>query len=70
VPGQQRFRGDDTGDFLQESAAHGLDLGCQPTALIVVQPNPPAAESFTKYPILLTQVLDGKLLLLIQPSGQ
>jgi hypothetical protein len=31
-------------DVLQDSATQSLSLGGEPPALIVVQPNPPAAE--------------------------
>ena len=44
-------------------------LAGQPALLIVIQPEPSAAELFSKDPIFFAQIIDGILLLLIHPAG-
>jgi len=41
----------------------------QPPALIVIQPQSPAAELFAQHSILLAQIIDGVPLLLIDPPA-
>jgi hypothetical protein len=70
VPGEQRFRSNDSGHFCQDFAPQPSRLHRQPTALIVIQPEPPIAELLPKNPILFAKVVDDVRLTLINPSAK
>jgi hypothetical protein len=44
MSGHQRVGCYQASDFLQQSAAQSLSFACEPSALIVIQPNPPLAK--------------------------
>ena len=66
---QQGLRSDDGGDFTKDATAKHLGLGCQASALIVVQAESFSSELLAEHPVLLPQVIDRVALLLAQPSG-
>ena len=69
MPSQQGLGSDDGGDFTKDATAKHLGLGCQASALIVVQTGSFSSELLAEHPVLLPQVIDRVALLLAQPSG-
>jgi hypothetical protein len=69
VPSQQCLGRDDGGDRCEHLPTEAFCLAGQPAPLIVIQPQPSAAELFSKDPIFFAQIIDGILLLLIHPAG-
>jgi len=67
VPGQERFRLDQNGQFVKHPAAQFLGLDRHATALAVVQAQPSSAELFPKNSVFLLKAVDDLLLLLVQP---
>jgi hypothetical protein len=70
VPSQQCLGCDDSGERCEHLPTEAFCLAGQPAPLIVIQPEPSAAELFSKDPIFFAQIIDGILLLLIHPAGQ
>ena len=68
VPAQDRVRCDDGRDLHQELASDPLALGCQPAALVVVQPRDTAAELFSQDSVLLDEVVEHLALAMVQPA--
>ncbi len=69
VPGQQRFRRDESGDFCQEFPAERLTLYREPTSLVVGEAKfPPAKPSFEDS-VLLESVDDSGLLVTLDPTS-
>jgi hypothetical protein len=69
VPSQQCLGCDDGGDRCQHLPTEAFCLAGQPAPLSIIQPQPSAAELFSKDPIFFAEVIDGILLLLIHPAG-
>ena len=71
VPAQDRVRRDDGGDpRLRSRRPSALALCCEPSALVVVQPEAFAAELLFEDAILLDQVVDGLGLVSVDPTGE
>jgi hypothetical protein len=70
VPSQDRVRGDEGGYLTEQLTAQGLALRSQSAALIVGQPQSLVTELFSEDTILLLEILDGPLLVLVDPTGR
>ena len=70
MPAQDGVRGDDGRDLVEETTTEGLALGCESSALVVVEPEGLAVELFFEDAVLLDEVLDDLVLLAIEPAGE
>jgi len=70
MPGQDRVRGDERGNFIQQLTAQGLALRSQPAALIIGKPQALVPELLSEDTILLLEILDRSLLVLVDPARQ
>ena len=68
--GERFRRPSDFSNIFQDSAACSLGLRGEPPTLIVIETKSSAAKLFLEYAILLPKIVNGELLLLIDPSGQ
>jgi hypothetical protein len=70
VPGQERLRRDQGGQFVKHPAAQFLGLDRPATAPVVVQAQPSSPELFPKNSVFLLEVVDDLLRLLVQPARE
>ena len=69
MPGQERFRCDDTGDFSQHFPAERLTLYREPPPLVIREAKLPPAKPSFEDSVLLEQISDSGLLLTLDPTG-
>ena len=62
VPCEQRVRGDDAGQTVQHGSSEHLGPHCQPSALVVGEPQTPSTQLFAQHPVLLAEIVDHILL--------
>jgi len=70
MPGQQRLRRDQRGQFVKNPSAQFLGPDRQASTLVIVQAQPSVAELFPKNSVLFLEVVDDILLLLVQPARE
>jgi hypothetical protein len=68
MPGQDRVGADDRRNLAQDLSSEQLALRGQSTALVVAQTEALSPELFPKDTFLLLEVVNGVLLVLINPS--
>ena len=68
MPAHDRVGRDDRRDAVEESSTELLALGCKSSALVVVQSELAALELLLQYAVLFDEVLDGLLLLSMDPT--
>ena len=69
LPRQQRLWRSDRGDMRQKHMTKSFRLSRQTSTLVVVEPKPLPTKLFLEDPILFKKMVQGKLLLLVRPSG-
>jgi hypothetical protein len=70
MPGEDGVGADDGGEIGEDSATQQLPFRCQPTALVIGQPEPFSAELFSQNPVFFLQVTDdGCWSRLTQPAA-
>jgi hypothetical protein len=70
VPAHDRVGRDDGGDSVEKSATQLLPLRSEASLLVVRQPKLPPLELLFEDAVLLEEVLDGALLLSVDPAGE
>ena len=70
MPSQERVRCDDRGQLVEGFAAERLALESQASALVIVQEDSALTELFPQYLIFSQQILEGVLLVSVDPTGQ
>jgi hypothetical protein len=70
MPAEDCVGCDDRGNLLQRSPAQNLALRRESTPLIVGQPEPSPAELFFEDPVLLAQLINRRLLMLVDPASE
>src|SRR6516225_8672034 len=69
VPSQQGLRSDNAGDLGKSLSSQRFGLYGQSPTLIVIEAHSPAAELFSKHPILLAKVVNDPQLAVVHPPG-
>jgi hypothetical protein len=70
VPGQERLRRDDSGQFMKYAPAELPGLDGQSTALVIIQARPLSSELLPQHTVLFLEVVDDILLRLAQAAGE
>ena len=70
VPPQNGIWRDDGRDVLQHAPSESVPKQRETTALIIVQPQPPATQLRLERPVLFAQERDDVMLLALEPSQQ
>jgi len=69
MPGQDRVRGDDTGEVEERLSADRLSCDRQPATLFVGEPDSSVAQLLEEDAVLLSQIVDRRLLVAVDPAG-
>ena len=70
VPPEDGVRGDDARDVAETTPTEGLSLHRQAAPLVVSEPGPAATALRAQDAVLLEQVVDGRLLLAVDPARE
>ena len=70
MPGQERCRCHNRGQFVKHTPTQSLGPDGQASTLVVAKPQSLTAELLAQHAVLFLKVVDGVLLLLVQPAGQ
>ena len=70
VPAHDRVRGHDGRDPGEEAPSKRLSLGSESSSLFVGQAESLLAELFLEDTVLLNEVLDGLILMTVDPAGE
>ena len=70
MPTKDRIGGDERSDFGESPSPNGLASDGKSSALIVGQPKSSASELVFEYSVFLAEILDDRILLPGDPSGQ
>jgi hypothetical protein len=68
-PSQERFRGNDGGNFMENATTDLPGLGCQAPVLVVVRAQSLAFELLPKDAILFARMIERVSLLLVESAG-
>ena len=69
MPGQQSIRSDETGEWVQSSAADVFAFDGQPSSLIIIEPRF-LTQLFFEDANLLLEIRDDILLVAVHPTGE
>lgn len=69
MPGEDRVRGNETGEVEQRLSADRLPCDRQPPALLVGEPDPSLPELLEQDAVLFPEIVDRRLLVAVDPSG-
>jgi len=69
MPGQDRVRGDDTGEVEERPSADRFPSDRQPAPLFVGEPDASLPELIEKDAVLLPEIVDGRLWVAVDPAG-
>ena len=70
VPAEDRVRGDDARDVPEATPTEGLSLHRQAAPLVVSEPERAGTALRAQHAVLLEQVVDGRLLLAVDPARE